>query len=882
MNLWRRRSSGIIREENLDEELRFHLENLTALNVAAGMAPEEARRQAVLEFGALAGAMEACREQRRAYWLETLWADVRFGFRLLRKNLGFTIVAVLTLALGMGANTAIFSVLDAVLLKSLPYTRADRLALIWTEFRSAGQTRVPFSGPDMIDLKRRSTLFQDIGGIWVGSVTLIGAEDPEQIKVGFVTDNFLTILGVYPALGRLFLAPDGLKGAAPTIILTDGLWRRRFGGDPNIVGKSVRVDGGDATIVGVMPGSFRLTFAEDANVPPDVQAFMTFRTDLTQQGRDQNYLRVVGRLKSGATVPQADAEAKSIAKQLRDQYTVDSKQGVDFEILPLQQDTVREIRPAVLALFAGVELVLLIACVNVANLMLSRSDLRRREIALRYALGASRWRIVRQLLTESILLSLLGGVGGLVLGEWGMTWLLSLRPKSLGVMESVHFNFTVLGYAFLVSLIAGILFGLVPAAESLRANLIETVKSAGKGLVVGKTRSRNLLVGSEVALGFVLLIGSGLMIRTFARLINVGTGFKAEHVLTFQITPPAQRYAKDADLVRLFYPLSKNLTALSGVESVGAVHRLPFDDYVNWYSYYWVDGTPAQDQNKLLADHRATMPGFFRTMEIPLLAGRDFTDADDATRQRVLIVDESLAQRAWPNQSAIGKKLNVEVCTEGNFVRGTGVVVGVVKHARYLLLTDDGRPQVYESYTQSPREIMAFTIRTTGQPESLVGAVRAELDKFDKNLALAKVRPMEEYVQLARAAARFTMMLASALAGLALVLASIGIYGVTAYSVAQRRNEIGIRMALGAQARDVLKIVVVQAMTAVLAGVTIGLALSLVVTPMLSSLLFDIRPTDFPTYAAAALFLSLVGLLACYIPARRATRVNPMIALRYE
>ncbi len=882
MNLLRRRSSGNKWEENLSEELLFHLENQTALNVAAGMAPEEARRQAVLEFGALEGAKEACREQRRTFWLETLWTDVRYGLRLLRKNPGFTVVAVLTLALGMGANTAIFSVLDAVLLKPLPYTQTDRLALIWTEFKSAGQTRVPFSGPDMIDLKRRSALFQDIGGIWVGSVTLIGTGEPEQIKVGFVTDNFLAILGVSPASGRLFLPPDGLQGAAATIILSDGLWHRRFGGDPNIVGRPVRADGGVATVIGVMPESFRLVFAEDANVPPDVQAFMTFRSDLAQQGRDQNYLRVIGRLKPSATVPQANAEAKSIGAQLRDEYVVDSKQGVDFEILPLQRDTVREIRPAVLALFAGVGLVLLIACANVANLMLSRSDLRRREVALRSALGATRWRIVRQLLTESLLLSLLGGAAGLVLGWWGMRWLLALRPKSLGVMESVRFNFTVLGYAFVVSLIAGILFGLVPAAESLRANLIETMKAAGKGLVVSKTRSSNLLVVSEVALGFLLLIGSGLIIRTFARLINVDTGFKAEHVLTFQITPPGERYAKDADVVRLFYPLSKNLAALSGVESVGAVHRLPFDDYANWYSYYWLEGAPPQDQNKLLADHRATMPGFFRAMEIPLLAGRDFTDADDAMRQRVLIVDESLAQRTWPNESAIGKKLNVEVCTEGNFVRGTGVVVGVVKHAKYLLLTDDGRPQVYESYAQSPREILAFTIRTTGQPEALVSAVRAELDKFDTNLPLAKVRPMEEYVRLARAPARFTMMLAAALAGLALVLASIGIYGVTSYSVALRKNEIGIRMALGAQVRDILKIVLGQVMMAVLAGVTIGLVMSFLVTPMLSSLLFGIHPTDFLTFVVVALFLSVVGFLACYIPARRATRVDPIIVLRYE
>jgi len=372
------------------------------------------------------------------------------------------------------------------------------------------------------------------------------------------------------------------------------------------------------------------------------------------------------------------------------------------------------------------------------------------------------------------------------------------------------------------------------------------------------------------------------MTRTFARLINVDTGFQPDHLLTFQISPPESRYPKDEDHVRLIYQLKKNLEVLPGVESVGGVHLLPFDDYANWYSYYWRPGAAPQDQNTLLADHRSITPGFFKAMGIPLLAGRDFDDADNAARRRVVIVDESLAQQMWPNESGVGKELNVETIHEGDFSRATAVVVGVAKHTKYLQLAGNGRPQIYEPYAQSTREIMAFAIRTTGDPQALIGAVRAEVAKFDTNLPLAKVRPMEDYVREARAAARFTMLLALALAGLALALASIGIYGVTSYSVAQRKNEIGIRMALGAQASDILKIVLTQGMSAVCTGVAIGLALSLLVTPMLSSLLFGVRSTDVLTFVAVALFLSAVGLLACCIPAWRAMRVDPIVALRYE
>jgi putative ABC transport system permease protein len=881
MKFSRRQNPGNQWEESLNEELRFHLEKQVTLYLSAGMSPEEARRQALLQFGGVESVKEQCREHRKTFLLETLWADLQYGLRMLRINPGFAAIAVLTLALGIGANTAIFSVLDAAVLKPLPYPQADRLTLIWTEMKSAGQSRAPSSGPDLVDIRHRTKLLQDAGGIWVGSAAVTGTAEPEQIKLGFTTANFLTLLGIPAAKGRLFNARDESENAGPVIIITDGLWRRRFGADENIIGRSMIIDGRALTVVGVMPASFRLIFPEEASVPPDVQAWVPFGYDLSGAPRDLNYLRVVGRLRPGVTLPQAREELHSIAAHLRAEYPVDSKAGIDFEAFSLQQDTARDTQPAILALFVGVGLVLLIACANVANLLLSRSGLRHREITLRAALGASRSRIIRQLLTESILLSLLGGLAGLLLGWWGMKWLLALRPKSMVLLDAVKFNFPVLGYAFAISLLAGIIFGLAPSLEASKANLNETLKAAGRGFF-GKQRYRTLLVTSELALGFLLLVGAGLMARTFARLINVDTGFRSDHALTFQISPPGSRYPKDQDRVRLIYRLKKNLEALPGVQCVGGVHLLPFDDYANWYSYYWLPGAAPQDQNTLLADHRSITSGFFQTLGIPLIDGQDFDESDIAAHRRVVIVDESLAKQMWPNESAVGKELNVETIQEGDFRRAIAVVVGVVKHTKSLQLTGNGRPQIYEPYAQSTREIMAFAIRTKGDPTSLIGAVRAEVAKLDANLPLSKVRPMDEYVRMARASARFTTLLALALAGLALALASVGIYGVTSYSVAQRKNEIGIRMALGAQARDILKIVLVEGMTAVFAGITIGLLLSLLMTPMLSSLLFEVRSRDALTFVAVALFLSAVGLLACCIPARRAMRVDPMVALRYE
>ncbi|MGB9336487.1 MAG: ABC transporter permease [Candidatus Acidiferrales bacterium] len=869
-------------DAELSEELQFHLQREIEANVAAGMTPVEARRAALVEFGGLARLTEECRDARRVNWIQDLGQDIGYGLRMLRKNPGFTAVAILTLALGIGANTAIFSVLDAVILRPLPYPAADRLVLIWTDLNSAGTSDAPFSGPDMADVRARSHLLADVGGIWVGRAALTGTGEPEQVKLGFVTDNFLTIVGVHPAMGRLFVAQDNVQGAAPVVILSDGLWRRRFGASVEIVGQTVRLDGSPATVIGVMPENFRLMFPAGFHVPPDVQVWTPFRRDVAHDPRDLNFLRVLGRLRPDATIAATREEMHAIAGQLRKEYVVDSKQGEDFGVAPLQKVTTREIRPALLALFCGVGLVLLIACANVANLLLSRAGLRRREVALRSALGATRGRLFRQLLTESLLLSFFGGALGMLLGWWWTAGLLALRPKSLVLVESAGLNFTVLGYALAITLAAGVLFGLAPAAEASRINLIETLKSAGHGAGSGRGRLRSLLVASEVALGFVLLFGSGLLIRTFLRIVGVNPGFNSGHVLTFQVAPGWTRYPSDATHAQYFEQLRKNVAALPGVGAVGGSSHLPFDDYPNWYSYYWPEGAAIEKQQSVMADHRATTPGYFAAMGIAMIAGRDFTDADDASRQRVAVVDDLLAERAWPGESALGKKLYVETIKDGNFTPGAAQVIGVVKHVRAARLADEGRAAVYVAYAQNAREQVAFAVRTEEEPTSLVGAIRAEMDRMDKDVPMSKVRVMDDYLRDARAATRFTTLLAGMLAGLALVLAAIGIYGVTAYSVGQRRSEIGIRMALGAQRGDILRMILGEGMVWVFGGMAVGVGLSVILIPGLSSLLFGVPATDAVTFGGVALFLGVVGLVACYVPARRALRADPIVVLRYE
>jgi len=873
------RRSGL--EDELDEEIRSHIQRRADDLERSGLPRAEAERRARIEFGGFQKFKEECREELRGFWLQTVWTDVHFATRMLRSSPGFTAVAVLTLALGIGANTAIFSVVNAVLLRPLPYPNAKRLAMIWSTW--GNETRGPASGPELVELRNRSRAFEEIAGIWVTSGTITGTVEPEQVRLALTTANFLPLLAERPQLGRFFAPGEDREGAAPLIILTDGLWRRQFGANPSIVGQTARLNGNNFTIVGVLPRDFKLLFPDSRMA--DVQVFIPFLNDLEAQNRDTAYIRMIGRLRRGVTVAQAQSEAESLALQLRGEAKEYAEQSLHLSVLSLQEDDVRSVQPALVSLFAAVVLVLLVTCANLANLLLSRSGGRRHETALRAAMGAERRRIIRQLLTENIFLGCLGGIAALGIAWVALKWILSLQPEGIYLLMAPKLDVGVLAFTLVLSILTGILFGLAPALSVARGDLVEILKESGKTTTTGKPWLRQLLIVSEVSLGCILLVGTGLMVRTFTSLLRVDLGFHPEKVLTFQLSFPWSRYGTVESVTSFLKELRTDLSAMPGTQSVGGVSHLPLDEGLgNWYSYYWPEGAPVQQQNTVMADHRSTLPGYFRTIGATLLAGREFEDTDDAVHTHVAIVDDTVAEQVWPGQDAVGKKLSVEDSPAGafQFIREPVVVIGVVKHIQAHSLTDKGRGQIYLPVSLAPRPAFSLAVRTTAPIETFAAYVQRAVKKLDKEMPVSNLRPQMEYVEKARAQTRFVTVLAGALAALALFLASIGIYGVTSYSVAQRKREIAIRMAVGANSADVGRMVLRQSGLPVVAGVLAGLAMAAALTPLLSGLLYGVRPSDPLTYGAISVVLAAVGILACYIPARRATKVDAMIALRCE
>ena len=868
-------------EDRLREEIEEHIAFQTAENLRAGLSPVEARRQALLKFGGVEAMKQDYRAERGLPFIENLLQDVRFSLRLLRNSPGFTAVSILTLALGIGANTAIFSVVNAVLLQPLPYPNANRLAIIWSQW--GNETRGPGSGPELIELRKRSQAFDEIGGIWVTSGTITGTAEPEQVRLAFTTANFLPLLAEKPQLGRFFATGEDRRGAAPLMILTDGLWRRQFGGNPGILGQTARLNGNDFTVVGVLPPDFKVLFPDSRMA--DVQVFIPFLNDLEEQNRDTGYIRMIGKLRRGLTVRQAQSEAESIAAQLRSEAKEYAEQSLHLSVLSLQADDVRLVQPALVSLLAAVGLVLLVTCANVANLLLSRSGNRRHEAALRTAMGAERRRIVRQLLTENSFLGFLGGTAALGVGWAALKWILSLQPEGIYGLIAVKLDGWVLAFTLVLSVLTGILFGLAPALSMARVDLVKILNESGKSTTTGKPWLRQSLIVSEVALACIILVGAGLMIRTFASLLRVDPGFHPENVLTFQVSFPWSHYNKVESITNFLKELRTNLASMPGTQSVGGVSHLPLDEGLgNWYSYYWPEGAPVQQQNTVMADHRSTLPGYFRSIGATLLAGREFEDTDDAAHTHVAVVDDTVAEQIWPGQDAIGKKLSVEDSPAGafQFIRESVVVIGVVKHVQTHSLTTKGRGQVYLPVPLAPRPAYSFAVRTTAPIPTFAAYVQQAVKRLDKEMPVSNLRPQMDYVEKARAQTRFVTVLAGALGALALFLACIGIYGVTSYSVAQRKREIAIRVAVGANSADVGTMVLRQSGLPVIIGVIVGLAMAAALTPLLSGLLFGVRPNDPLTYAAISIVLAVVGVLASYFPAHRATRVDPMIALRCE
>jgi putative ABC transport system permease protein len=808
--------------------------------------------------------------------MRRLWQDLRYGARMLLKRPGFTSIAVITLALGIGANTAIFSVVNAILLRPLPFKESDRLALLWSVNSRDGNMQQPHSILDFNDLKEQSSSFSETAaasGLWL--FVLSGGAEPEQIEGQYVSASLFPMLGVAPQQGRVFLPEEDQPTGEPAVIISDSLWRRYFGGDPGIVGKTLKLNGNQFNIVGVMPAGFQFLERVELWVP-------AARNMLADSARSVRWLSAVGRLKPDVTIDLAGAEMSTIAKGLEQQYP-DTNSGMGARVVPLHQQVTGKVRPALLLLSGAVGLMLLIVCVNVANLLLARSASRRKELAIRAALGAGRARLIRQLMTESVTLSLAGGAAGLLVAIWGVDLLLSLSPAQIPKYNKIGVDLTVLCFTLSVALGAGLLFGLAPALQTTKINLNESLKEGARGTSLSHRRVSNLLVVAQIAMTLVLLIGAGLLVRSFMRLLEVNPGFVTGNVLTAQVLLPSAKYAQPQQRAEFYRQFESRLKALPEVASVGAVTRLPLGALANVTNFVQIEGQTAQPGRWPEIDFRRASDDYFRAMGIPLRAGRFVTEQDVTSGARLVAINEAMAKRFWPNEDPIGKRLRMGVNPEQS---NWQTIVGVVGNVRHMGLEIEPRPEIYLHTLTNPLFAPVVAIRAKSDPQNLIAAVRNAARSIDSDVTLANINTMEKLVSASMAQRRFAMLLLGIFAAIALAISAVGVYGVVSYSVAQRTNEIGVRMALGAGSRDVIGMILKEGMLLALIGAGIGagaaIALTGLMSGLLSSLLFSMRATDPITFAGVALLLGIVTLIACYIPARRAAKVDPMIALRCE
>ena len=815
--------------------------------------------------------------------IDTTLQDVRYAFRGLRRSPGFAAVAMLTLALGIGANTAIFSVVRAMLLAPLPYRDSSRLVFVWSDMSAAGYPRGPLSGPELKDLRDRGTLFASFGSIWATTGALTGNGDPEQLRVGLVSTNFFSsVLDSDAALGRTFTADDESQAAPRAILLGWPLWQRRFGGDPSIVGRAIQVNGQPMTVVGVMPADFRLLMPPDAAVPDDLQAWLPLNPQaLTRGPRGQMYLRVVGRMKPGVTLEQARGEINSIAARISTEFTDYGSKGRVFTTVGLQADGVRLLRPVLLALFGGVAILLLIACVNVAGLLVARAASRMRETALRLSLGAGRARLTRQCLAEGLVLALLGAAAGVVVGRLGLRALLALRPESLSRLSVARIDGAVLAFTALTAIFWGVLFSLAPLVEVLRTDLTAAMQQEGRRAGGGvHHRTRSALVVCQIALSVVLLVGAALMVRTFLEIQRVDPGFGSEGMLSFRIALPGQRYRTPEAFNEFGRRLQAELETVPGVTGVGSVSHLPYDNLPNWGGPYI--SKPGQDETTaVFSDHRAVTPGLFETVGARLVEGRFFTEDDDTRIAPVAIVDDQLARRAWPGESAIGKRIAADPFSTGHPVFWA-TVVGVVHHVRHRSLLEDLTDQVYFAERQIQRNPMAYVVKTSGDPAALASTVRQIVARLDPQLPAYDIRPLDEYVAGARAAQRFGTILAATFAIVALALAAVGVYGLIAYATTRRRYEFGVRLALGARPGQVMALVIREGAVLAAIGLAFGVAGAVLAARLLQSQLFGVTPRDAVSYAIAVVTIALAAMTACWLPARRISAITPLEALRTD
>ena len=803
------------------------------------------------------------------------WNDVRHAFRLLAKSPGFTLVAVLTLALGIGANAAIFSVVNGVLLNALPFPHANRLVFLHEHSSQVHEMSIDY--PDFQDWQRQQTVFDPLGAFQVdSSFVLTGAGEPQQIQGFNASAGFLPALGARPILGRLFGKSDDRPGAAPTAVISYSMWQRKFGGDPTAIGRTLDLNGGSFTIIGVLPSSFHFL------IPADVFLPLGLNADKMQRRGNHPGILAVGRLKPGVTIEQARSEMGTIMTLLARQYPR-SNAGVTAVVETLRNayySYLSGLPTALWVLLGAVGFVLLIACANVANLLLARGAGRERELAVRVALGAGRARLVRQMLTENAILALVGGAGGLLLGAAGVAALKGMIPASLARQVNIAMDWHVLLFLLAITVLTGGIFGLAPAWRASRTDVNESLKEGGRtGTAgIGRSRYRQALVVSEFALGLVLVAASALMLLSFYRLLQVNPGFRVNHILTAEVSLPNAKYPKDAQITAFYRDALTRIRALPGVESAGAIMPLPLTGN-GWQTTVYIEGRPVPKPGQTPeSDYHSVTSGYFTAMGPRLLRGRLFTEADDASAPRVALVSRSFAELFWPHQNPTGKRMKVG----GYDSKHWTTVVGEVSDTKQYGLDKKTKTEFYLPQNQEAFSAMMLVVRTAGDASALTSALRTAVAAVDSQQPISHIRTMRSYLDQDVSGKRMAAILLGLFAALGLMLAGIGIYGVIAYTVSMRTHEIGIRMALGASRADVLRMVLAAGARMALIGVAVGVVLGVALMRLISSLLYGVKPGDPLIYALAAIVLAGVALVACYVPARRAMKIAPAIALRYE
>jgi len=866
-------------EQEMEDEMRFHLLMRTRDNIERGMRPDEAEREARRRFGNVGRIKDLARDIKGGGFMETLLQDMRYGARMLLKHPGFTLIAVITLALGIGANTAIFSVVNAVLLRPLPYEAPERLVMVWNTFQQRGWNRTDPSPLNFVRYQEQNHVFTQMAAFRGWNLTLTGGDEPEQVSCARVSANFFSVLGISPILGRPFGPEEAHPERRTVALLGYGLWERRFGSDPHIVGRILKLDGVSYTIIGVLPPDFQFPKQTELWTPVD---FDPRRTSEALGGE----LKVIARLKPGVSIRQAQAEMSALARSLEQQFP-ETNSGWGVRLVSLTEELVGPIQSALLIFSGVVGFVLLISCANVANLLLAKASVRQKEMSIRMALGAGRCRLVRQLLTESLLLAILGGALGMLLAFWAIPTMVTGLPSDIiqyvPGLKGIGIDVRGLGFTVCVSLLTGMIFGLAPAWQSSKPNLNESLKDGGQRSTEGRGRHyfQNLFVISEVALALVLLIGAGLMMKSFLRLIKVNPGFNPENVLTAQIALPRSKYTAPDRQSAFFQQLLQRFEHLPGVLSAGAINSLPLGGS-GMNSNFSIQGqsisTPGEQPN---AGYRLISPNYFRAMGIRLLKGRSFTVQDAQGAPQVAIINETLARRFWPNEDPINKQIKFGVSP--TMAIPWRSIIGVVEDVKHWEITTNPEPEIYVPHLQGPPTSSMFLVmRTASPPTSVIGAMKSEVWAADKDQPIGSIRAMEQILSDSIARERLFMLVLGIFSTVAFVLAAIGVYGVINYLVTQRTHEIGVRLALGAQRRDVLKLIIRQGMAPALIGVSLGIAGSFALTRVLSQLLYGVSATDPETFTGISLLIIGVALLASYIPARRASKIDPIVALRNQ